>query len=311
MIKRIKLILIVCLLIFAKLVCIAFADFSGQVVGVIDGDTLDIMYDGKAVRIRLSGIDCPEKGQAFGQRAKQYASDLAFGKTVTVREVGTGGFGRTSGKIILSDGRILNCELVRAGLAWWARQYAPNDKELEALENEARVAKVGLWADADPVAPRQWRKDGKKNSNEGKQNAISYYQSIHEAAGNGDIAAIQRYLQQHGGSVHVKNSQNETLLMWAAAQGQLDMVKFLVDRGADFHARTKADKTLPGGKVVVDGYTALFFAANNGHLEVVKYLVDKGADPNAINVEDGATPKKLAWIGGHMDIVEFFRSRSP
>ena len=58
--------------------------FSGAVVGVIDGDTIDVMHNGAAARIRLIGIDCPEKGQAFGQRAKQAASGLAFGKTVTV-----------------------------------------------------------------------------------------------------------------------------------------------------------------------------------------------------------------------------------
>jgi endonuclease YncB( thermonuclease family) len=64
----------------------AFADFSGKVVAVKDGDTLEVMKEGVAVRVRLYGIDCPKKGQAFGQRAKKFASDLAFGKTVKVIE---------------------------------------------------------------------------------------------------------------------------------------------------------------------------------------------------------------------------------
>lgn len=136
----------------------AFADFSGKVVAVQDGDTLEVMKEGVAVRIRLWGIDCPEMGQAFGKRAKQFASGLAFGKTVKVIEVDRDRYGRTVGEIILEDGRSLNRELVRAGLAWWYRQYAKKHVELEALEREAREAKTGLWADADPVPPWNWRR---------------------------------------------------------------------------------------------------------------------------------------------------------
>ena len=140
----------------------AFADFSGKVVAVKDGDTLEVMKEGVAVRVRLYGIDCPEKGQAFGQRAKQFASDLAFGKTVNVIGKDRDRYGRTVGEVILEDGRSLNRELVRAGLAWWYRQYAKKDIELEALERDARKAKAGLWADADPVPPWNWRR-GKRS----------------------------------------------------------------------------------------------------------------------------------------------------
>jgi micrococcal nuclease len=137
----------------------AFADFSGKVVAVKDGDTLEVMKERVAVRVRLYGIDCPEKGQAFGQRAKQFASDLAFGKTVRVIEKDRDRYGRTVGEVILEDGRSLNHELVRAGLAWWYRQYAKKDAELEMLERDARKAKAGLWADVDPVPPWNWRKE--------------------------------------------------------------------------------------------------------------------------------------------------------
>lgn len=151
-------------IIFAGLVwsAVAFADFSGKVVAVTDGDTVKVMNEGKAEKIRLYGIDCPEKKQAFGQRAKQFASDLAFGKTVKVMEKGRDRYGRTIGEVILEDGRSLNRELVRAGFSWWYREYAPKDAELEALENAARKAKAGLWADADPVPPWSWRKGKKK-----------------------------------------------------------------------------------------------------------------------------------------------------
>jgi endonuclease YncB( thermonuclease family) len=150
-------------LVFFVLSCSAWADFAGKVVAVKDGDTLEILKDGtNAVTVRLAGIDAPEKKQAFGTRAKQYASDLAFGKLVTVREAGSDRYKRTLGEVMLEDGRSLNHELVRAGLAWWYRQYAPADKKLETLEKEAREAKAGLWADADPVPPWSWRKESKK-----------------------------------------------------------------------------------------------------------------------------------------------------
>lgn len=142
----------------------AFADFTGKVIGVSDGDTLKVLRDGtNSVRVRLSGIDCPEKKQAFGQRAKQAASDLACGKAVTVREVGIDRYGRTIGEIMLGDGRSLNHELVRTGFAWWYRQYSPNDAELAALENQARTAKVGLWVDPNPLPPWDYRKEQKQS----------------------------------------------------------------------------------------------------------------------------------------------------
>jgi micrococcal nuclease len=137
----------------------ALADFAGKVVAVKDGDTLEVMMEGIAIRVRLYGIDCPEKGQAFGQRAKQAASDLAFGKTVEVRDKGRDRYGRTVGEVILQDGRSLNRELVRAGLAWWYRRYAKKDAELARLEKQGREAKLGLWADADPIPPWNWRNE--------------------------------------------------------------------------------------------------------------------------------------------------------
>ncbi len=82
-----------------------------------DGDTITVLHNGKGERIRLHGIDCPEKRQAFGNRAKPFASALVFGKTVTVQDHGRGQYGRTIGQVILPDGQVLNHELVKAGLA--------------------------------------------------------------------------------------------------------------------------------------------------------------------------------------------------
>ena len=134
------------------------ADYSGRVVGIIDGDTIEALNGHHTERIRLSGIDCPEKRQAFGQRAKQAASELVFGKKVTIQTHGYDKYKRTLGDVFLSDGRNLNQELVRQGFCWWYRKYAPNNAELERLENEAREARKGLWVDSHPVPPWEWRK---------------------------------------------------------------------------------------------------------------------------------------------------------
>src|SRR5262245_12420471 len=109
-------------------------------------------------RIRLSGIDCPENGQAYGKRAKQALSALVFGRDVILQTHGQDKYGRTLADVFLSDGTNVNHELVKAGWCWWYRKYAPVDKVLEELERKAREARKGLWADPQPVPPWEWRK---------------------------------------------------------------------------------------------------------------------------------------------------------
>jgi micrococcal nuclease len=132
--------------------------FTGKVVGVTDGDTISVMHNGRGEKIRLHGIDCPEKGQAFGAVAKQFTSALVFGKEVTVAVQDSDKYGRTIGEITLLDGRVLNQELVKAGLAWWYRKYAPDNAVLEKLEAEAREAKKNLWSDLNPIPPWDYRR---------------------------------------------------------------------------------------------------------------------------------------------------------
>lgn len=136
------------------------ADFTGPVVSILDGDTLEVLNGHHADRIRLSGIDCPEKGQAYGKRAKQAASALAFGKDVTIQTHGHDKYKRTLGDVLLPDGMNLNQELVKQGWCWWYRKYAPRDTVLEGLEKDGREAKKGLWADPQPVPPWEWRGKG-------------------------------------------------------------------------------------------------------------------------------------------------------
>src|SRR5215472_16406920 len=138
---------------------LAYAEqFTGKVVGILDGDTISVLREGKAVKVRLYGVDTPEKAQAFGTQARKFTSDLVFQRDVTVEIRATDRYGRLVGEVLLPDGRSLNQELVKAALAWWYRPYAPNDPTLAQLEAEARTAKRGLWADAQPVPPWQWRK---------------------------------------------------------------------------------------------------------------------------------------------------------
>lgn len=137
--------------------------FSGTVISVTDGDTIKVMHNGQPEKIRLNGIDAPEHDQAFGQKAKTFTSDCCFGKIVTVEGNKRDRYGRTIGEIVLPNGIDVNHEIMKAGLAWWFRKYAPHDSDLEQLEQSARDRHVGLWADAHPVAPWDFRRLHKKH----------------------------------------------------------------------------------------------------------------------------------------------------
>jgi endonuclease YncB( thermonuclease family) len=132
--------------------------FSGRVVGVADGDTIEVLRDGRAMRVRLHAIDCPERGQPFGRQARQYTGAVAFGKTVIVRVRDTDRYGRLVAEVSLPDGKNLNRELVSAGLAWHYRRYS-NDETLARLEADARAARRGLWAASRAVPPWEFRKE--------------------------------------------------------------------------------------------------------------------------------------------------------
>ena len=133
--------------------------FTGKVVNVTDGDTVVVLRVGNIQeKIRLAEIDCPEKSQAFGQRAKQFTLDQAAQKNVTVEVRDHDRYGRTVGEVYLPDGKSLNRELVRNGYAWWYRRYS-KDESLGELEAQARTARRGLWSDPAAVAPWDWRKN--------------------------------------------------------------------------------------------------------------------------------------------------------
>ena len=141
---------------------------AGRVVGVADGDTITVLdADNVQHKIRLAGIDAPEKKQAFGNRSKESLSELAYDKTVTVETDKRDKYGRQVGKVVV-NGQDVNLVQIERGMGWWYRQYqreqSPNDRKLyEAAENAAKAGKRGLWRDADPVPPWEYRHGTKTN----------------------------------------------------------------------------------------------------------------------------------------------------
>lgn len=135
---------------------------TGRVVSVADGDTITVLDDRRVQhKIRLAGIDAPEKSQAFGQRSKAFLSSLVFSKPVVVETQKTDRYGRTVGKVLVGD-RDASLALVVAGLAWHYKKYeteqSASDRMIYAsAEQDARVARQGLWADPSAMPPWEWR----------------------------------------------------------------------------------------------------------------------------------------------------------
>jgi endonuclease YncB( thermonuclease family) len=143
------------------------------VVRIADGDTVTVLDSSNTQhRIRLEGIDAPESNQAFGAQSKKRLSAMVFGKDVTVVYQKTDQYARLVGKITL-DGKDVNLEQVKAGMAWHYKEYereqTASDRELYArAEEEALTARRGLWQDADPIEPSAFRKEEKRERQEAR-----------------------------------------------------------------------------------------------------------------------------------------------
>lgn len=135
----------------------AWADFTGPVVAVLDGDTIDVLVNNRPVRIRFAQIDAPERKQAFGTRSRQALAAMVARQVVTVAENGPDRYGRTLGTVFV-DGVNVNAAMVQQGMAWAYRQYV-TDRSIIQLEAEARAARRGLWADPAPVEPWLFRRN--------------------------------------------------------------------------------------------------------------------------------------------------------
>jgi len=141
---------------------------SGRVVGIADGDTVTVL-DGsnRQHKIRLMGIDAPEKKMPYGNHSKQSLSALIFGKDVSVQYAKRDKYQRIVGKITVG-GLDANLAQVKAGMAWHYKQYQSEQSAEDSViyaraEREAQASNRGLWKDSDPVAPWDWRRSKKRN----------------------------------------------------------------------------------------------------------------------------------------------------
>ena len=136
---------------------------SGKVIKVADGDTITILNsENKQIKIRLYGIDAPEKAQDFGKISRNYISELVAGKTIDVTVIDIDRYGRSVGRIKIDDKEVAE-EMLKAGLAWLYTAYCkiPECEYWKELETQAKVAKVGLWSNPTAQEPWQWRKEHK------------------------------------------------------------------------------------------------------------------------------------------------------
>ncbi len=146
------------------LVSIAFADtLTGKVVKVADGDSITVLDNTTTQhRIRLQGIDAPEKGQPYGNASSKHLASLVAGKTVSVKWAKRDRYRRIVGFVIV-DGQDVNLVQVKAGMAWFYRYYqrelsSEDRRRYATAENQARTDRLGLWQDKNPMPPWEFRR---------------------------------------------------------------------------------------------------------------------------------------------------------
>ena len=135
---------------------------NGEVVQIQDGDTLTVKTErDRLYKVRLADIDAPEMGQPFGKPARRLAVDLVLEKTVRVNYTFKDKYGRLIGEVFLPDGKLLNEEMLKAGLAWHYRVKHPHSSFLEKLEYKAWKKNLGLWVQETPVPPWEFRRENR------------------------------------------------------------------------------------------------------------------------------------------------------
>jgi len=138
--------------------------YKGEVVKITDGDTFILLVNGKEqIKVRIDGIDAPEKGQAYGNRSKECLSSMIWGDSIIVQVSKTDRYGRSIGKVSTSTIQDVGFEMIKAGYAWQYRDFN-NDKSYTLAENLARKNMKGLWQDKNPIRPQDYRKKGRTNN---------------------------------------------------------------------------------------------------------------------------------------------------
>jgi micrococcal nuclease len=156
---------------------VADHDLRGKVVGVPDGDSLSVLLDGQGnmenkttSRVRLFGVDTPEKSQAFGERARTYTSKQCLNRNVVLKVVDRDQYGRLVADAYVESDRgnprndiHLQEQLVKNGFAWVYRQYSRSPHLIE-LESKARKQRLGLWSDEHPIPPWEYRRGSRSTT---------------------------------------------------------------------------------------------------------------------------------------------------
>ena len=131
---------------------------DARVIGITDGDTFTALAPGKEqIKIRIYGIDAPEKTQPYGAKSKQFLSSLIFDRMVAIYPQNKDLYGRTIARVLV-DGIDVGKTSVEYGMAWWYCQYAKRDKDLAAAQKKAKNQGLGLWSEQNPIAPWEYRK---------------------------------------------------------------------------------------------------------------------------------------------------------
>lgn len=133
--------------------------FTGVVTGIRDGDTIHVRYNGGIATVQLHGLDAPEPSQPYGRQAQEYLRRQIDGEEVRVRVRDRDRYGRLV-STVFHDGEEVNAQLLRAGLAWyywWYVNYTPDAQQDQTREYRAQQAGRGLWAQATPIPPWEWR----------------------------------------------------------------------------------------------------------------------------------------------------------
>ena len=181
--------------------------FSAKVVRVVDGDTLTVLLNRKQYNIRVAGIDAPEKGQAFSQKAKKHLSGLVFGKHVSGVRRSMDSYGRNVCTLTI-EGNSVEKEMLREGLAWHYQKFS-NAANLQQLEDDAKAENLNIWSEAGPVAPWDWRRWGEAKRKQwltAKSAVVAPAIIPPNGASNKPIAAVKdRWLNTKSGSRHNEN----------------------------------------------------------------------------------------------------------
>lgn len=149
----------------------ALADLiQGKVVGVTDGDTIEVLVGQKTFKVRLNGIDAPEEHQAYGMESKKALSSFIYGKDVAVNIVDRDKYDRAIADVSF-NGVNVNQEMVRTGNAWWFEKYAKDNQTLKAFQAQAQTSGKGLWSNPRAVSPWAFR-EATKNSGKNLGNVL-------------------------------------------------------------------------------------------------------------------------------------------